>query len=106
MNIQYNEDFAEGCLYVSVNPHDKTLDYSGMYYFHSLYKNVGAYIRDGNGMRWHRDGMIVDSKQTFLVYNDGYWYISNDEEKYCFLWGNDGGYFRLASKGQFRFSRF
>ena len=80
-----------------MNPHDKTLDYSGAYYFHSLYNNVGAYVRDG---------LIVDTKQTFLVYNDGYWFISTDEEKYCFLWGNDGGFFRLATKGQFRFSRF
>lgn len=92
--IQYNEDFAEECLYVSVNPQDKTFDYSGIsgiYYFHSLYNNVGVYIRDGK---------VTDLKQFFLVYTGGYWYISNDEEKYCFLWGNHGGYFRLASKGQ------
>ena len=83
MNIQYNGDFAEGCLYVSINPHDKTLEYSGKYYFHSLYKNVGAYIRDGMGPL---DG-VDPSKQIFLVYTDGYWYISNDEEKYCFFMG-------------------
>ena len=93
MNIKYNENFAEGCLYVYVNPGEKMLDFSGKYYLHSLYKNVGAYIRE--------PGLVSDysSKQTFLFYKDGYWYISNDEENNCFLWGNDGGYFRLLSKG-------
>ena len=100
MNIQHNKDFAEGCLYVSINPDDKTLDFSGKYFFHSLYKNVGAYVRDGMA-----SGM-ASSKQIFLIYSDGFWFISIDKETCCFLWGNSGGYFRLVSKGQYRFSWF
>ena len=36
-------------------------------------------------------------KGSFFVY------MYHDEEKFCFIWGNDGGYFKLETKGQFCF---
>ena len=72
-----------------------TSDFSGKYYFYSLHKNVGVYIREPGRVASY------SSRQFFLVYNNGFWHITDDDEKYCCLWGNDGGYFRLVSKGQF-----
>ena len=74
--------------------------FSGKYYFHSLYKNVGAYIRE--------PGLVgnYSSRQFFLVHDNDKWWITDDEEKNG--WGQkvDGGYFRNSSKGKFCFSRF
>ena len=67
---------------------------SGKYYFHSLHKNVGAYIREPGRVPGY------NSKQFFLVYQKGVWYIQTDDrENVCFLWGGAGGHLRLTTKG-------
>ena len=97
-NIQYHADFAEGCLYVAVKPEKKTTTFSGKYYFHSLYNNVGAYIRE--------PGLVsgYSSKQFFLVYETLHetWYITNDDKN---GWDQQvsGGCFRISSKGRSHF---
>ena len=51
--IQFNKwikhfgQFSEGCLYIAVEAEDEEMNgFSGKYYFHSLHKNVGVYIRE------------------------------------------------------------
>ena len=70
--------------------------FSGKYYFHSLYKNIGAYIRE--------PGL---SRQFFLVYEPLYdtWYITDDTEKIGWKQQVSGGYFRISSKGPLHFSK-
>ena len=87
------ENFPERCLYIAINSEVKGRQaYSGKYYFHSLYKNVGAYIREPGSVPGY------SSSQFFLVYDGGVWYITNDEERYCFLWGKGGGFFKFETK--------
>lgn len=45
---------------------------SGKFYFHSLYKNIGAYIRESGEVEGH------PLCQIFLVYKDKYWFITDD----------------------------
>lgn len=68
---------------------------SGKYYFHSLHENVGAYIREPGPCLFG-----LNERQFFLVYGKGCWYITDDEEGFCFLFGEGGGYFKLSTKGQ------
>ena len=59
---------------------------SGKYYFHSLYKNIGAYIRSGEVEGFSH-------RQFFLVYKRGYWIITDDyASSGNFLWDKDVGY--------------
>ena len=69
--------------------------FSGKYYFHSLYENVGTYIREPEPVPGY------PSIQVYLVHSGGFWNISTDRKDHCFLWGNAGGLFRLQSKGLF-----
>ena len=71
---------------------------SGKYYFHSLYKNIGAYIREPGEV----EGYSQD--QFILVYKGGYWFIMyafEDDE----MFGGDflGGIFRIATEGNKKF---
>ena len=77
-----------------------TSTFSGKYYFHSLYKNIGAYIRE--------PGLVTgySSRQFFLVYETLYdtWYITDDEgEEGSWRQKVGGGYFRIRSKGRLLF---
>ena len=65
---------------------------SGKYYFHSLYKNIGAYIRSGEVEGYYN--------KVILVYKFGYWFItaaSEDDE----MFGGDfnGGLLGIATEG-------
>ena len=66
---------------------------SGKYYFHSLYKNIGAYIRSGEV-----EGYSLN--KSILVYKVGSWFItdaSEDDE----IFGGDfnGGLLAIATEG-------
>ena len=67
--------------------------FSGQYYFHSLHNNVAAYIREPGAVSGYK------LRQFYLAYHNGSWFITDDEQKFCFLWGNGGGYFTLETKG-------
>ena len=66
---------------------------SGKYYFHSLYKNVGAYIRSVEV-----EGYSID--QFILVYKSGYWVITDSSEEDVMFGGDfNGGILRIATEG-------
>ena len=45
--IKHFGQFSEGCLYIAVKAQERHMDgFSGKYYFHSLHKNIGVYIRE------------------------------------------------------------
>ena len=70
---------------------------SGKYYFHSLHKNVGAYIREPGAVSGFRS-------QFYLVYNNGDWFITDNDKNNCFLWLYlycNSGYFHLETKGMY-----
>ena len=81
-------------LYISIDAQLKGRNVlSGKYNFHSLYKNIPAYVREG----------VPNATKYYLVYysdNSGKWYFQNGEE-FCFLKPESmgGGYFCLQTKG-------
>ena len=78
-----------------------TSAFSGKYYFHSLYKNIGAYIREPGPVA------AYSSRQFFLLYDNlnETWCITDDAKN---GWDQQvtGAYFRICSKGRLRFFRF
>ena len=67
---------------------------SGKYYFHSLYKNIGAYIRESGEIEG------FSHRQFLLVYKRGNWCIIGayeDDE----IFGGDfnGGLLAIATEG-------
>ena len=93
--FKFAKEFPEECIYVAIKAEESVKDgLSGKYYFHSLHKNVGTYVREPKRVPGYT------SKQFFLVYQNGVWYIQTDDSvNVCFLWGGAGGLLRLASKG-------
>ena len=93
--FQFAKEFPEECIYVAIKAEENAKDgLSGKYYFHSLHKNVGAYVREPKRVPGYT------AKQFFLVYQNGVWYIQSDDSvNVCFLWGGAGGHLRLTSKG-------
>ena len=69
---------------------------SGKYYFHSLHKNVGAYVKEPGP---------VHGEDYFLVYMSGSWFIQvarvKSHNKLCFLWDKAGGWLCITTKGKF-----
>ena len=97
--FQFAEEFSERCLYIAINATVKKKDdISGKFCFHSMYNNVGAFIRKPEPLIPAYPGL-----QFFLVYIDGLWYIQSHAsyspnaatKNKCFLWGKPGGYVRL-----------
>ena len=89
-------NFSEGCLYIAIKAEVNDRDgLSGKYYLHSLYKNIGAYVREPGEIQG------FTQHQFFLAYGCGYWYITSAPKDYEFLWGgaNSGGYFRITTQG-------
>ena len=71
---------------------------SGKYYFHSLYKNIGAYIRSGEIEGYSQDQFIlvykIDSNKC------GYWLIINASEDDEMFGGDfNGGLLGIATEG-------
>ena len=93
--IKFAGEFPEGCVYIAVKAELKNKNVaSGKYHFHSLYKNIGAYVREPGTVR---------DEDLFLAYMDDTWYIQlvkdSCEKKFCFLWDKAGGWLRLNTKG-------
>ena len=86
--FQFAEEFSERCLYIAINATVKKKDdLSGKFCFHSMYNNVGVYIRESEQLT-----------TAFLVYIKGSWYIQSHRRNTSFLWEKAGGYFRLDTK--------
>ena len=71
---------------------------SGKYYFHSLYKNIGAYIRSGEIEGYSQDQFIlvykIDSNKC------GYWLIINASEDDEMFGGDfNGGLLGIVTEG-------
>ena len=96
-NFQSAKQFPERCIYVAVKKatYKENQGLTGKYYFHSLYKNVGAYIREPGAV----SGFGLS--QFYLVYDGDSWNISDNDQEFCFLWGQGGGYFHLETEGQY-----
>ena len=89
-------------MYVAIQATGKKKDdISGKFCFHSMYNNVGAFIRKPEPLIPAYPGL-----QFFLVYIGGRWWIQSHVshnknaamKNKCFLWGNQGGYFRLVTE--------
>ena len=96
--FKHAEKIPRGSLNIAIDAEMKARNgLTGIYDYHSLYKNIGAYIRAGGKI----DGLSGD--RYFLVYfaEYGEWYFQGHDRKFCFLHGGSGGYLRVASKGFF-----
>ena len=80
-SFQNGKNFPEfpGCLYIAIKAQHKIRDrLSGKYYLHSLhyYKNMGAYVREPGEIQG------FSSRQFFLAYARGTWYITESDAGY------------------------
>ena len=94
--FQNAKNFPEGCLYIAIKAEQENKDrLSGKYYLHSLYKNVGAYVREPGELQGFA------SHRFFLAYSRPVWFITDADNKFGFLWGGaqTGGYLSITTKG-------
>ena len=87
-------------LYISIDAHLNPKNaLTGKYNFHSLHKNIPAYVREGGTVP-----KVAGAKYYLVHYpNLRKWYFQNDGD-YCFLrpGSKGGGYMCLQSQGKGR----
>ena len=86
------------CLYISIDAEKKCRNVlSGQYNFHSLYKNIPAYIREGGRVPKVKGehfyfAYIPDNIDKWHIQNDGNFSFLKSETEFC-------GIFSLQTKG-------